>query len=126
MSPAAQSPAKALYEAPFVVVSHATEVDPIFNYGNRRAQELFEMSWPELTRLPSRCSAEPLERAERERLMQTVRQRGFIDDYRGVRISARGRRFLIEQAIVWNVVDPRDRLKGQAAMFDRWTPLPSK
>lgn len=116
-------PAEMLYRAPFVVVSHATEPDPIFNYGNLRAQELFEMSWHELTRLPSRCSAEPLEQAERERLMQAVRQRGFIDDYRGVRISAQGRRFLIEQAIVWNVIDAQDRVVGQAAMFDQWEPL---
>lgn len=117
------NPAESLYRGEFVVVSHATEPDPIFNYGNLRAQELFEMSWDELTRLPSRCSAEPLEQAERERLMQAVRQRGFIDDYRGVRISAQGRRFLIEQAIVWNVVDAQDRVVGQAAMFDRWKPL---
>jgi len=81
------------------------------------------MSWAELTQTPSRCSAEPLERAERERLMTTVRAQGFIGDYCGVRISARGARFLIEQAIVWNVFDLDDRLAGQAAMFDQWTPL---
>ncbi len=68
-------------------------------------------------------AVEPLEQAERERLMQAVRQRGFIDDYRGVRISAQGRRFLIEQAIVWNVIDAQDRVVGQAAMFDQWEPL---
>jgi hypothetical protein len=32
--------AQALFEAPFVLVSHGTEPDPIFNYGNRRALEL--------------------------------------------------------------------------------------
>ncbi len=114
---------RALYHAPFVVVSHGTEPDPIFNYGNLQAQHLFAMTWSELTRLPSRCSAEPLERAEREGLMAAVRQRGYIDDYRGVRVSARGHRFLIERATVWNVVDGHGRLHGQAARFDQWTPL---
>ena len=112
--------AAALYRAPFVVVSHGIEADPIFNYGNLKAQELFQMTWDELTRIPSRCSAEPLEQVERERLMTRVRQRGFIDDYRGVRVSAKGNRFLIEQATVWNVIDAHDQLVGQAAMFDQW------
>jgi hypothetical protein len=31
---------QALFEAPFALVSHGTELDPIFNYGNRRALEL--------------------------------------------------------------------------------------
>ena len=29
----------------------------------------------------------------------------FIDDYTGVRISASGRRFRIDKAVVWNLVD---------------------
>ena len=51
--------------------------------------------------------------------------RGFIDDYRGVRISAKGRRFLVRQALVWNVVDEAGRRRGQAATFSEWTHLES-
>ncbi len=37
--------AQALYEAPFVVVSHDTAPEPVFNYANLAAQRLFELSW---------------------------------------------------------------------------------
>lgn len=40
-----QEIAQVLFEAPFVLVSHGTESDPIFNYGNRKALELCEFSW---------------------------------------------------------------------------------
>jgi hypothetical protein len=46
--------------------------------------------------------------------------RGFIDDYRGVRISSTSRRFLVEDALVWNVVDAAGKKLGQAATFARW------
>ncbi|MEA3642760.1 MAG: MEKHLA domain-containing protein [Lamprobacter sp.] len=54
-----------------------------------------------------------------------VAERGFIDDYRGVRVSASGRRFMIEQASVWNLTDAQGRPAGQAATFAllRLTPL---
>lgn len=107
-----------LWEAPFAVVSHGTEPDPIFNYGNRAALEAFEMSWEELTSMPSRCSAEPEQRDARARMMERVRSEGFIRDYTGVRISKFGRRFVIRGA-VWNLVGADGRLVGQAAMFGR-------
>jgi hypothetical protein len=121
--PAPAGRARALYEAPFVVLSHGGGPDPVFTYGNLAAQRLFELSWDELTRLPSRLSAEPLHREERERLLAEVARRGFVDDYRGVRIARSGRRFRIERAIVWNVLDPRGVPCGQAATFDAWVPL---
>ncbi|WP_221030269.1 MEKHLA domain-containing protein [Actomonas aquatica] len=115
--------AEALYRAPFVVLSHGTEVDPVFNYANLTAQCVFEMSWAEITQLPSRFSAEPVSREERAQLLERVSSHGFIDDYRGVRISATGRRFWIEQATVWNVSDATGAACGQAATFAQWTPL---
>lgn len=114
---------RALYEAPFVVVSHDLRPDPVFNYGNRIALRLFEMTWEEFTSLPSRLSAEPMHRDERARLLDTVARQGFIDDYRGIRISKLGARFTIERATVWNVIDDSDVLLGQAAAFNAWTPL---
>jgi hypothetical protein len=111
---------RALFEASYVVVSHNTEEDPVFNYGNQTALSVFEMSWRDFTNLPSRKSAEPVDRAERERLMARVNKLGFIDDYRGVRVSASGKHFMIEDATVWNVVDERGRYYGQAAVFYRW------
>ena len=52
--------AQSLFESPAVIVSHGTQDDPIFNYGNQAALSLFEMSWEQFTQLPSRKSAEPL------------------------------------------------------------------
>lgn len=112
--------ARALYEAPAALVSHGTEPDPIFNYGNRTALGLFEMTWEEFTRLPSRMSAEPVHRDERRRLMEEVVRRGVIEDYRGVRVSKSGRRFHVERATVWNVVDDAGVLRGQAALLTEW------
>jgi len=116
--------AQQVYEAPFILVSHGLEADPVLNYGNRAALALWEMSWEELARTPSRLTAEAPNREERARLLATVAQRGFIDDYSGVRISKTGRRFRIARATVWNLVAEDGRPCGQAAMFDRWEYLP--
>ena len=112
--------AKALYHAPFAVVSHDTADDPIFNYANKKAMELFEMDWQTITQLPSRKSAEPVNRDERERLLAEVAEHGYIDDYSGIRISASGRQFRIEGATVWNLVDRQGGYAGQAAIFSNW------
>jgi hypothetical protein len=115
--------ARALFEAPYGVVSHGTGEDPVFNYGNRTALDLFEMSWRDFMALPSRESSEAVNRAERQKLLDRVGQFGFVDGYRGVRISSTGRRFRIEDTTVWNVVDERSVYRGQAAVFFRWSPL---
>lgn len=115
-----------LFRAPFVVVSHADSEDPVLNYGNRQALDLWEMDWQEFTATPSRLTAEPVNRDERADMLRRVAAHGFVTDYRGVRISRTGRRFLVERATVWNVVDENGRRRGQAAAFSRWTPLPAK
>jgi hypothetical protein len=115
---------RALYDVPFVVASHGTGPDPVFNYGNRKALALWETDWVTFTAMPSRLSAEPVEQAERARFMARVTALGFVDDYSGVRISTRGRRFLIRRATVWNVVDGRGEYRGQAVMFADWEFLP--
>ena len=116
--------ARELFRAPWAVVSHDTADDPLFTYGNQAALDLFEMSWEEFTSLPSRRSAEPVSRAERERLLEEVTVKGFIQDYTGIRISKRGTRFLIRSATVWNLVDEAGRYRGQAAVFRDWKSLP--
>lgn len=112
--------AKNVFEAPFVLVSHGTEPDPVLNYGNAAALKLWEMTWEELTRTPSRLTAEALNREERARLLAAVTTNGFIDDYSGIRISKNGRRFRIAQATVWNLLDDHGIYAGQAAMFSHW------
>lgn len=109
-----------VFHAPFVLVSHGIESDPVLNYGNQTALALWEMSWAELASTPSRLTAEAPNREERARLLAAVTTRGFIDDYSGIRISKTGRRFRIAQATVWNLVDEQQNYHGQAAMFSRW------
>lgn len=112
-----------LFEAPFVVVAHGTEDDPILNYANLTAIHLWELPLVELLRMPSRKTAEPVHRDERAELLRRTREDGYIDDYSGIRISATGKRFQIHQATVWNVVDADGNHAGQAAAFAQWTPI---
>ena len=105
---------------PFVVLSHDSGSDPLLNYANEAGLYLFELPWEELIALPSRLTAEPLHRDQRARLLGRVTQHGYIEDYTGVRISRSGRRFLIEQATVWNVREEQGAPYGQAATFSRW------
>jgi hypothetical protein len=112
--------ARDLFYAPFVVLSHNTAADPILNYANEAGLRLFELTWFELIAMPSRLTAETLVQAERARLLSEVSRKGFIDDYRGVRVTQSGRRFSIERATVWNLFDRNGAPYGQAAMFGEW------
>jgi hypothetical protein len=112
--------ARLLYLAPFAVVSHGTQQDPIFNYGNAVALKLFELPWEEFTRLPSRQSAEPENREQRKEILERVTSDGYLTDYRGVRVSSTGKRFEISDAIIWNLLDGNGGLYGQAASFSKW------
>ena len=112
--------ARQLFHAPFAVVSHDTASDPVFNYANLKALELFELNWEDFICLPSRLSAEPVNQAERERLLAEVTENGYINHYQGVRISSTGKRFLIKNAVVWNLLVSNQRYKGQAACFAHW------
>jgi len=112
--------ANLLFNADFVVVSHGTQADPILNYGNQKALDLWKMDWQTFISTPSRYTAEPLKRDEREKILAQVKSQGYINNYRGIRIASNGDRFYINQAIIWNVVDQEGKLWGQAATFRDW------
>ena len=112
--------AEKIFNAPFVIVSHGTQADPILNYGNRVALGLWEMSWEDFTRTPSRLTAEAPNREERAKLLEAVTRKGFSDNYSGIRISKNGRRFEISRATVWNLVSETGEPCGQAATFSEW------
>lgn len=114
---------KALYNLPYGVLSHNAEADPILNYSNAAGLAQFEISWKQLIKMPSRFTAEPQIQEERDRLLQQVTKHGYIDDYQGVRISATGQRFFVEEAIVWNVIDDSGTYRGQAAVLYKCNPL---
>jgi len=112
---------KRLFESSLIVVSHGLEDDPILNYGNQKALILWEMDWSQFTHTPSRLTAEPINQAERAEMLRQAKSHGYIDNYRGIRISKTGKRFLVERAIVWNVVDSQGLRHGQAATFSTWS-----
>ena len=121
VSPPFQTPlAKSLFYAPFALVSHDTSSDPIFTYANQTALHLFEMTWEQFTTMPSRYSAEPDLREDREALLRQVHDHGYIDHYSGIRVARSGRRFRIFRAVVWNLLDDKGIYHGQAACFHEW------
>ncbi len=115
-----ETQAKALFLSNFVVVSHGREENPILNYGNQVALNLWEMDWHDFTRTPSRQTAEPVAQEERQEMLARAANQGFITNYQGVRISSTGKRFLIKEGTIWNLKQPDGSICGQAATFSNW------
>jgi hypothetical protein len=108
--------AKALFEAPFVLVSHSIQSDPILNYGNRKVLQLWEHSWEEFMQTPWRKAVQEVLQEERNKLLAERLSKGF-SSYSGVRISSTGKRFFLENGMVWNILDKQQQYYGQAATF---------
>ena len=111
-------PVRVLWENPRAIVAHGTEPDPLFFFANQAALEQFESDQHRFIGMPSRLSAEAPLRAERQAFLDEVARHGFVANYSGVRISAKGRRFTIRNGIVWNLVDRSGTIHGQAATFE--------
>jgi hypothetical protein len=43
-----------------------------------------------------------------------------MSGYRGIRVAKSGRRFLIEDGVVWELIDPEGVRHGAAAAFPSW------
>lgn len=120
MSP--EETARWLYhDAPFGVLAHDASADPVFVYANEAAQRAFGYDWAEFTALPSRRSAGPQDRAERQALLEGVARDGFVTGYRGLRVAKSGAYFWIEDVTVWNLLDDTGTHVGQAATYGRFT-----
>jgi hypothetical protein len=119
-SPTAEDARQLAANGDLIVVSHGVELpEPMFNYVTRAGLELWEMDWDVFVQLPSSRSAEPVERSQRQKLLDEVRANGFIANYTGVRVSSKGKRFRITDALIWDVRDEEGVLRGQACTFDR-------
>ncbi|MEM8721434.1 MAG: MEKHLA domain-containing protein [Cyanobacteria bacterium P01_G01_bin.39] len=113
--------AQALFKAPFVLVSHDTQYDPIFNYANQTALQLWSLTWSEFTQTPSAATTEPVQRSDRQIMLRQAQEQGYIDNYQGVRIANNGKKFLIQEVTLWNLTDESGQRCGQAATFPNWT-----
>ena len=112
--------AKQVFSADYVLLAHNASNEPIFNYANQTALNLFEMPWDEFTNMSSKYSAESDEQGEREKFLADVREHGYSKNYSGIRISKTGRRFEIKNVILWNVYDAENNRIGQAALFKEY------
>lgn len=111
--------AQQVFQTSIAVLSHGMEADPVFNYGNQLALEIWELSWEEFTQMPSRKTAEAISQEARSQLLSTAQKQGYTP-YSGMRISSTGRRFRIDDGILWNVIDQQGNPHGQAAVFSRY------
>ncbi len=112
--------AQELFAAGQVVLAHDVAADPLLIYANRAALRLWRRRWAAMVGMPSRLTAEPCQRAERADALERARRRSALRGYGGIRIDSRGRRFRIENARLWGLVDEAGSVCGQAAAFGRW------
>jgi hypothetical protein len=110
--------ARNVFQGPLVILS--ADTNNILNYGNQAALQLWQMDWPTFVHTPSQQTAEPEQRQARQALLQQVREKGYMDNYEGIRISSQGARFRIQGATVWNLLDRDGTYAGQAAAFSSW------
>lgn len=111
---------KVLFHAPFVLVSHGTQADPIFNYANQTALQLWGLNWDEFVQTPSASVTQPDEMEDRALMLKQAAEQGYIDNYQGTRIAKSGKKFLIKQVRLWNLKDEKGDRCGQAATFPNW------
>ena len=115
---------EAKYRIWFEILAHATQkLADLGVVPTSAAQALWEMDWAELTSMPSRLTAEPGHRGQRDAMFAQMREKGCIENYAGVRISATGKRFEIREAVIWRLVDADGVLRGEAATFRDYLPL---
>ena len=80
----------------YVVISHGTELDPIYNYGNAACLEAFLRSWDELCQIPSADSVvrRSVDENLRIELMSKVTRDGYVEGATGIRRTGDAGRYL--------------------------------
>lgn len=117
--------AQALFCSERLVLAHdgadpTSDPGPRLIYANGTALRLWRRPWQAMVGMPSRLTAELGQRAERAQALGRAQDLGAISDYAGIRVDSRGRRFRIEGARLWTLLDEQGRPQGQAASFARW------
>jgi hypothetical protein len=57
---------------------------------------------------------------ERSLALSKAKSEDAIEGYSGIRISRKGRRFMIQNARIWTLWDQHQHACGQAASFSNW------
>jgi hypothetical protein len=114
---------RSAWEGRFALLSHRGDGNATLNYANRFALDLWELDWDSLVTTPSAATAPDGDIAERSAMMAAVAKDGFVSGYSGRRISASGKRFRIENATIWRLLDAKGQPFGVAATFQCFTRL---
>lgn len=106
----------------FGILSHGTQSDPIFNYGNQASLRLFETDIERLCITPSRYSTVPELEPNRDSLIKEIEQNKYGSIINAIRqpisnldVSSPSERKLIylEEILVWNLYDENDVRIGE-------------
>ena len=116
----ARQAAQELFGATPVVLAHDGGTDPRLIYANAAALRLWDRPWASMVGMPSRLTAEPIERQARQVSLELARRHGAITNYAGTRINRQGRRFHIDGARLWTLKEGSGHPLGQAACFESW------
>ena len=109
-----------LFACGFPVLAHDGSQEPTLTYANAAALRLWDAPWDVLVGLPSRLTAPSAEQAERSLALSKAKREDAIEGYSGIRISRKGRRFMIQNARIWTLWDEQQQAFGQAASFSNW------
>ena len=109
-----------LFACGFPVLAHGTEQDPALSYANAAALQLWDSHWDGLIGMPSRLTAPDSERAERSSALGQAKRLDAVQNYHGIRISRKGRQFMINKARIWTLWNAEELVCGQAACFSDW------
>jgi hypothetical protein len=109
-----------LFACGFPVLAHDGSPEPTLTYANAAALRLWDAPWNDLVGLSSRLTAPATEQAERSLALNKAKSEDAIEGYSGIRISRKGRRFMIQNARIWTLWDEQQQACGQAASFSNW------
>jgi len=105
----------AFSNCPYAIASHDT--NSVFNYANEVSLQLFKTNWDEMIGAHSSVSASKSLQSDRNKMLKRVVREGYVDNYKGNRMTFDGSFFQINDATIWNIVDSKNNSQGQAVLI---------
>jgi hypothetical protein len=84
-----------LFACGFPVLAHEGSPEPKLTYANATALRLWDAPRNDLVGLPSRLTAPTTEQAERSLALSKAKSQDAVERYNEIRISRKGKRFMI-------------------------------
>lgn len=109
-----------LYRAPVIIIAYTEEADPTFIYANQCAQNVWGITWDSFLKLLVKESTSEILRQNQQGFIQIVKQKGHYMGYQGLKKTASGRMFRVENAIMWTLTNAKGEYIGQASMIPSW------